>query len=244
MSLALALAVVASAHPQRPFPRADDALETVRYREVRGEGPVEGHRRRKGGPIEAWQFPDGQIEHYLRWRDDLVVETHRFDAAGHPLTSYVVIDGVETVRVHRSGATLDVGPWTGRSVGPTTLRLPTDATEAHGVTTVPDPSGPLTITFVPGPSDVMGDSFRRGLIAGCGCAVVDRTTTWVDATPAVRYHLQIPSTDASLPAVAWAIPTPGGVLAMTWTAGGPAAHSATAEAIVALIDLPEADAAP
>jgi hypothetical protein len=199
----LLLAPLASA--ERPLARVEDAVQSRRYWAVEGEGPVYPRWRNRRGTHQCWTWPDGVAERCDRYVGRSVVETRLFDAGGSPLTTTLVTaNGPSVVTVHgMSAVEVDVSGWVERAVGPLQLRAPVAATGS----TWPLGAGELRTEVVPvGAATVFDDTFGHDLRAWCACVVEDRTTTWIDDRPAVRYRVRHPHPTDPAVAEVWAVP--------------------------------------
>lgn len=166
-------------------------------------------RRRRVGEFHLSELPDGTVVRWKREVDGAVVEDHVNDAAGFPLV---------TVRLGESGPAsatvsavppieLDLSGWTPETVPGGTLLLPAAPTERTGGGVQAMALGGLLEVWTEQPDDVFADAFGQGLAAGCGCAVLDRATAWIDGRPGVRYRLAVPGPAPEALDV-WAVPVP------------------------------------
>ncbi len=89
-------------------------------------------------------------------------------------------------------------------------------------------------------ADVYGDAFRDGLLAGCGCLVLDRASAWIDARPGARYRLLVPGSEPPDAVDVWAVPLPDGLWLASYRVTAPQDPDAAlspGRALVALVTL-------
>ncbi|MBT3217816.1 MAG: hypothetical protein HN348_01885 [Proteobacteria bacterium] len=222
------------ANPDRPFPRLEDETQARRYDRVEGEGPLRPRWRRRDGRILAWTFRDGTIEHYERYEGRQVVEEHRFDAVGDPLsTIHFSENKPQKVVIHRF-AEVDVSSWQDHSLGGLQILTPTTPSVDGGRHTISLTNGTFIAEPVKGPADPFADDFARGLEETCRCLIVDRSTRWIDGRPSAHYHLYMPHPDVPQTGELWATSVNNMVMLLLWSTSQEASHKETGRAIVAL----------
>ncbi len=179
---------MALANPQDVLPRADAPLTVRGFTRLAGDGPAWGYGPRRGGPVTAWIFPDGIVEHAELRKGKARVETRHFDAAGRPLTTTVYADDAPSrVVVHQPvEATFEVTSWEHRALGGATVRWPL-AADGHR----------LAASVVETPADPRDPSFRDGLLAGCGCVLEGASAAWVEGHPGARYRVRVHDADGT-----------------------------------------------
>jgi len=197
---------LAAAVPDAPFPRTDAPLLERRFARVVGEGPAWGHLRRRTGPVRAWIFPDGVIEHAEITLSRQERQVQRFDAAGHRLTTARYLQGRPTeVVVHLpQEVRLDVSGWEVRELPGLTLWLPPESQDHQ-----------VAWQVVPGPGDPMSDDYRDGLLSDCACLVESRTTAWLDGRPGARYRVRTLDPEVPWTGEVWAARSAGSVLLLS-----------------------------
>jgi hypothetical protein len=192
------------ARPQTP----EEAL----YGKVDDEGGrVEGkQRRRRDGDYVVWELESGTVVRYRHVSGRRTVDDHLFDAAGFPLATLRYDDGgaLASAVVHAvPPVEVPLAGWIAREVPGGKLALPDVPGERPGGgTRIAVLGGELDIWQEANADDPFSDGFRDGLVAGCGCFVVDRATTWVDGQPAVRYRLLVPGAWPRDAVDLWAVP--------------------------------------
>ena len=209
MLLSLLLAGLATAGPDSPFPRAEEAVRVRRYVKVEGDGPVRGKWRKSTGPVEAWTFPDYTIEHYRLWEGRNLLEEHFFRADGQPSVTIVHGGGrpqQATVNLGTTQVELDLKAWTEHAVGGSVFLAPSEPDGEQDAQTWSLEGAQVRMQVVGGSSDVFGDDFRDGLTETCACVVEDRTTVWVQGTAAARYRVRLPAPGADRIGEIWAVP--------------------------------------
>jgi hypothetical protein len=249
LSLNLAFAI-----PDAPFPRHGEDLVVKRYSRVDGDGPLRPRTRNANGPIEAWTFPDGTIEHYARYERRTLIAEHRFDATGQPLTTTRFVEGAPIeVDVHGAATTtVPVGSFSEHHLGGAALRAPGAPVTTGDVSVWASDEGWFRMRWLPASSDVFTDAFRDGLAAECACTLLDRTTAWIDGRPGVRYLVRMPDRDRPLEGEVWAVPTDGVTLLVSFLArhadgadrGDLSARMALGRAIVSMLRFEEAPEIP
>jgi hypothetical protein len=231
-----AIALANPASPDAAFFRRDDALAARRYAKIsEGHGPAHA-RGRGGGDYQTWTFRDGVVERYQRFKGSRLIETGDFDAYGQRVATvtYGAAVPAQVVVAGHQPHPVDVSSWVehklaapaapGARHGSTLLlRVPAapDGSPAEGA-----PPGPAVWTLPEGifrasmapEADVFSDSFRDGLLAGCGCTVVDRSTAWIGGRVGARYLLDVPDAGAMRVGEVWAVPFPGGTLVAGFSA--------------------------
>ncbi len=226
----LLLGPAAMAAPDQPFPRAGERLRVRTYAEVRGDGPVRAHIRRRGGPVLAWTWPDGMVEHYERREDGLLTEARHYDAAGTLLSTVRFVDDKPASALIGT-VDVDVSGWVTAQLGGATLRVPSDGSQWAGDGWL------VTASLFAESADVFSDEVREALADQCGCVLLDRVTRWIDGVPAAKYRVLLPDVGEARHGEVWALPVDGGVLVLAST-GQDDARLATGRAITALLDLP------
>lgn len=195
-----------------------------------GNGPARARmQRRRDGEFAVWELPTGTIVRYQKLDRSRVVEDHLLDAAGYPSVSLTLANGKPTKAiVHGVPDTEhDLSSWTRQEIPGGTLLLPAvpDERSGGGVRTealggqidiwldLPAPGAPPTNPF--------DNHFRDGLLAGCGCFVVDRATTWIDGRPGVRYRLLVPGRWPRDAVDLWAVSLEGALWLMSFRVTSP-----------------------
>ncbi|MBW1876993.1 MAG: hypothetical protein JRJ84_01390 [Deltaproteobacteria bacterium] len=197
---------LAAAVPDGPLPRADEPLIERRFARVVGMGPAWGHLRRRSGPVRAWIFPDGVIEHAEIALGRHEQEVRRYDAAGHRLTTAHFLEGMPTeVVVHiPEEVRLKVDGWEAHTLPGATLRIPPASADHH-----------ITWQVVPGDGDPLSDDYRAGMLSECACLLESRATTWIDGRPGARYRVRLLDPDAPWTGEIWATRSAGSVLLLS-----------------------------
>jgi hypothetical protein len=239
--------LLALASPDRPLPRLGEALESRRYWTVEGDGPVRPKWRNRRGRVQAWTWPDGIIEHYIRYEKGVPVALHRFDAGGRPRTTTALEDGAPVrVTVHGlEDVEVEVGSWTEVRFEGVALRVPGPGRSTAEGLAWDLPHGRLAVRWIDAPAEALTDpAFAADLARACACDVQDRAATWLDSRPAVRFRAWVPHPDAPRTAELWAVPIADRVLLMGLTVAGQDLHAvdprlATGRAIAALLRFPE-----
>ena len=233
---------LALAGPDSPFPRAEQDLSARYYHHVEGEGPVRAKWRRRWSPIRAWTFPDGVVQRYRVTEGRLLVEEHRFDATGRPLTTTrftADAPAAITVFTPTGPVDFDLGGWTEGRVH-RVLGLGPGEPE-------PEPDGlrwagedwTFRISMRSGPVDPFSDAFQEGLVSSCLCTPIDRTTAWVDGVRGVRYRVRHLDPDRPQLGEVWAVAVADAVLVAAFVTdrgeGGALQRLARGRALAALL---------
>lgn len=195
----------ALASPEQPFPRIDERIRDRRYAEISGDGPAYGRYRRRSGPIHAWTWTDGIVEHYERLEGGRVVEVRRYSASGQQMSAVVFAASGAPATVHVGGAPLDVSGWGVRTVAGVTITAPGEPEVQGQAITWGGDDWRLTALPFPEAADPFSDAFRDALASHCGCTLLDRTTTWLDGRPAARYQVRLPDPDGAKVGELWAV---------------------------------------
>jgi hypothetical protein len=149
---------------------------------------------------------------------------------------------------------IQVGGWSWVALpGGGALWAPSGATAGGDAAGGPLLGGTWAAAEHPG-TDPFAPAFVEGLLDGCACALLDRTTGWIDGRPAARHALLVPppGPPGGAPDLVdvWAVPRGDRLLVLTFRAAAPpdvVAAAVTARALPALVDLdaaPPAGAAP
>jgi hypothetical protein len=166
-----------------------------------GDGRVEGRsRRRRDGSYALWELPaSGTVVRYEALQNGKVAEEHLMDAAGYPLATVFFADGApQKATVTGSTQELALTGWTRQKVPGGTALLPAAPQERSGGGARADAlGGTVDVWIEPTAADPFSDPFRDGLLAGCGCFVVDRASAWIDGRAGVRYRLLLPGAAAA-----------------------------------------------
>jgi hypothetical protein len=227
---------IASAQPAEPggdlpLARPESPEETLYDRIVEvGDGKIEGRsRKRRDGEFVLWVLPDaGTVVRYERMAGAKVAEEHSFDAAGYPLATVFYDKGAPTKAVVAGVPAVEV-PLTGWSVQKVPggqMLLPSVPEERPGGGVRLDLlDGTLDLWIEPPttpPTDPFADPFRDGVLAGCGCFVIDRATAWIDGRPGIRYRLLLPGSTPRDAVDLWAVSLGAqGVLLVSFKVHGP-----------------------
>jgi len=191
VGLVFGLALAASTDA---LPRADQRLVERRYARLSGDGPAWGVERRATGPVKAWVFPDGTVEHAEFLRGKYVVEVRRYGPVGEALTTTRLTDGIATEVVVGTAAPIDVGAWEDRVIDGVHARWP-----------APDPARHLDAFVQRTVADPRSDTVRDALAAWCGCLLEDRDTAWLDGVPGVVYRVRLPHPSAPWTGEVWVV---------------------------------------
>jgi hypothetical protein len=232
------------------------------YRDVGGKGPAWGRDKRATGPVKAWIFPDGIIEHCEFWAKKRVTETRFYDALGHRWSTVAYGEGHPiSVTVHEPfPATVDVSAWTERTTSGFTAWLPPG--RAGAPVAPPDPAPPtdpavpaaptaswhsedarVDMTLLPGTADPFSAEFREGLHASCGCLIEGWNTSWIDGRPGARFRVRLVDPDQPWLGEVWAVSTGTTLLVLSAvereSAPGSSAPLALGRAAASLVRWPE-----
>jgi len=254
--IALLLACVAGAHPDAVSAPLAHAGETPRQRLYAKVEEVDGRavarwRRKQDAEFHVDELEDGTILRVRRIVRGTVVEDRRYDAGGRLLVIvFHAADGKpERAVVHSQPEQIvALDGWTLHELPGGRMAAPSPPVDI--------PGGSVRLEVLDGELDVwtgpaadpLSEDFRNGIVAGCGCTVVERAVTWVDGRPGVRYRLLVPDTGPSDPVDLWAVPVPAGLWLATYRAatGPDAAHSddpssrlLAGRVLLALVDLDE-----
>jgi hypothetical protein len=214
------------------FAEAGEVPKEQLYAKLVVEGDrVEGEwRRKRDAEFHLWELPTGTVVRWQRVVQGLVVEDHLLDAAGAPWVT-LELGPAGPLRAVVSAAPpieLDLAGWTPQPVPGGTMLLPAAPGErAGGGVTLEVLGGTLEVWTGAG-DDVFSDAFGQGLAAGCGCAVLDRATSWIDGRPGVRYRLAVPGPHPEALDL-WAVSGPEGTWVLTFRV------PAAADAVEALL---------
>lgn len=208
-------AAIALAGPESPFARRGETPQPRRYERWEADPPARVGGRSAAGAIEAWTFRDGVVEH-ARFEDPrtrLLMESRSFNDRGEPLVTARFREGRPwDAVIHGIGDhTVSIADWIPQRLDGAVVLGPPGAVVADGLTAWPTPKGTF-YAQVSGPADVTSDLFRDGLATTCGCALVDRSTAYIDGKPGVHYLARIPDGTTALVAEIWAVPFQGGTL--------------------------------
>lgn len=212
------------ATPEIPEERLYGKVET-------DDGPARARlRRRRDGEFAVWELPTGTIIRYQKLERSQVLEDHVLDAAGYPWVTILHSAGnPQQAVVHGvPRSEHDLSSWTRQQVPGGSLLLPVtpEARSGDGIR-AEVLGGQVDVWLdkggVPGAPSInpFEDAFRDGLVAGCGCFVVDRATTWIDGRPGVRYRLLVPGRWPRDAVDLWAVPIEGALWLMSFRVQGP-----------------------
>ena len=177
-------------------------------------GPVQGRwRRRRDAEYRAWELEDGTILRYhQRQRGEIILESHlrRPGVAGG--------DGGDPAGGGRGAGgwctrlpprEIILSGWEVRPIPGGSVRAPVPALEGDGgAVEFLVLGGGLQVWHEAAWADVYSQEFADGVLAGCGCVLVDRVSTWVDGHPGVRLRLDVVGTAGAYPSLVdlWAVP--------------------------------------
>ncbi|HHO49838.1 MAG TPA: hypothetical protein ENK18_02955 [Deltaproteobacteria bacterium] len=173
-------------------------------------GPARGRwRQRRSGAYLAWELEDKTILRYQKTERRQVVLDRRFDATGWPLTSLETpIGGLPRVVVHSAPSReIVLSGWSSQPIpgGSVSAPLPGLPREGGGVRFLVL-GGELEVWHDPRWADVYSDTFRDGLLAGCGCVLVDEMSAWIDNVPGKRFRMEVPGTEPPDQLDVWVVP--------------------------------------
>jgi len=180
-----------AAFAPRPLWQAGDTPRARNHhRIVEWDGRVYGRSRtRRRARYTLWSLDDGTVVRLEERERGQVVLRRRFDPLGMPLTTVktprdgwpsVVVHGVPDREIGLSG-------WDDHALVGATVPLPTPPlADDSGAWVL---GGEVAFWHDPASADVTSDGYWEGLVAGCGCDLIDRTAAWVDGHPAVRFRL-------------------------------------------------------
>lgn len=166
-------------------------------------------RQRRSAPYLAWELEDGTILRYQKTQRRRIVVDRRFDAEGWPLTTHETsAGGLPRLIVHTapsreivlSGWSSELIP--GGSVISPVPALPREGGGARFLVL----GGEFDVWHDPRWADVYSETFRDGLVAGCGCILIDEMSAWIDNKPGKRFRLEVPGTESPDQIDIWAIP--------------------------------------
>lgn len=208
-----------------------------------GDGRVEGRtRKRTGGNYLLWELPTGTVVRYWKLAGGVPAEDHLFDAAGFPLAT-VTYQGATAKKVAIPGhppREVPLDGWTLQTVPGGTVWLPGRVGERPGGGLRVDALDGRVDVWLEQKTDPLGDSFRDGLLSGCGCFVIDRAAAWIDGRLGVRYRLLLPGNTPRDAVDLWAVELPQGTFVLTYTVSAPedpVAALRIGRALVAGVDL-------
>lgn len=173
-------------------------------------GPVRGRwRQRRSGAYLAWELEDGTVLRYQKTERRQVVLDRRFDATGWPLTTHETpIGGLPRLVVHSAPSReIVLSGWSQRAIpgGSVSAPVPGLPREGGGVR-FPVLGGELEVWHDPRWADVYSDTFRDGLLAGCGCVLIDEMSAWIDNVPGKRFRMEVPGTEPPDQLDVWVVP--------------------------------------
>lgn len=204
------LFAAALAQVEPTYRRIDEPLSIRTGAEIRGDGPARLGGR---GPIRAWVFPDGHIEHYVRLDGDRPAELVRYDAHLSKHLTVTYVDGTATeVIVHAaSDHAVPIATWVEVDLEGAKLRLPSAGVD------VAIGDGRFRATWSP-KATYRDATVLRDLEQSLGGRVLAHQTTWIDGTAGVRLTLTIPHPTDPRVAEGWVIPRDEGLFLATWVA--------------------------
>lgn len=219
MLLLLALAAFAEA-PR--YPRHDEPTEVQRWRALVPGTPARVVGRQTSGPVRAWTFRGGLVEHCELFEGEQRVRSMQFDPSGAPHTE-VWWTGTqpERVLVHGVGThPIETATWTRLPISSTDLHLwlPPGATPAETGWQALTPAGVWQIR-VEEPVDVWTAGFAREVEVGAGGVLLTATTAWLDGRAAARLTLDLPDPERARLAEVWAMPHDAATVVLTFTSG-------------------------
>ena len=215
--MAALLGLILAAHGAEPTsidafaPRAlqyAGATPTRRtYRRVtERDGVIRGRSRTSRRPrYTLWELDGGRVVRLEERSRGRLVARRRFDPLGQPLTTErTARSGWPSVTVHLvPEREIGTSGWEDQSIPGGTMALPVGLIEHEdGTVGTWVLGGAFDVWHDPQSVDVMGEDFWKGLLAGCGCDLVDRVDAWVDTRPAVRFRVERGSDVQEL----WAVP--------------------------------------
>ena len=191
------------------FAQAGEVPEERFYAKLVQDGDrVSGEwKRKRDGEFHLWELADGTVVRWQRVVEEAVVEDHVNDAAGFPLVTVHLAEPARAVVSAVPPIEVDLSGWTSHPIPGGELRLPTAPVERAGGGITAEVLGGTVEVWTEGADDVFAEPFGQGLAAGCGCAVLDRATAWIDGRPGVCYRLAVPGPSPEAVDV-WAVPVP------------------------------------
>lgn len=227
MILSFLTGSVALASPPGGLPDLGETPRLLQYKRVdEGDGPVRGRWKRSRARYRAWELRNDTIVRLQDTQRGRVMEERRFDATGWPLTTwYSPGTDRSSIEVHTvPSREIGLSGWVPRDVPGGTVLAPLAPFEREsGGVELLLLGGIFEVWYDPSSSDVYGADFRSGLLAGCGCVLVDEAATWIDGRPAKRFRLDLPSAQGVSVMDLWALPLRDdrGVWIATYRVTGP-----------------------
>ena len=159
-------------------------------------------RRRTSGTYRVWARPDGTVQRVWEVKRRRLVTEHHMDLHGIVTLSVRYEDERPTTATVNlaPAAEHDLAAWSAVAVPGATTWAPAAGDDgrhplSHGT----------WWSWTDAATDVTTDAFRDSVLAGCGCALVERRATWVDGSPGVRLRLVDPD-DPGHQWTVWAVP--------------------------------------
>lgn len=206
IAIADAVAMPIEAFEPRPLWQAGDEPRRRYYRRVAEvDGRVRGRSySRRPARFALWSLDDGVVVRLQERRRRSVLLERRFGPFGDPLTTHRPAAPWPSIVVHHvPNREIGLSGWADQQAVGATLHLPVaPLSRDDGGVAAWVLGGELTVWHDPQPVDVASADYWRGLLAGCGCDLVDRVADWVDGRPAVRFRLARGSDQQDL----WAVP--------------------------------------
>jgi hypothetical protein len=189
-----------------------------------GDGPARARlRRRRDGEFAVWELPTGTIVRYQKLERARVIEDHVLDAAGYPWVTLMHTGDKPTQAIIHSvpPTEQDVSTWVRQPVPGGSLLLPALPNDRSGGGVRTEVLGGQVDIWLERPADPFEDLFRDGLVAGCGCFVVDRATIWIDGRPGIRYRLLVTGRWPRDAVDLWAVPMQDALWLMSFRVPSP-----------------------
>lgn len=221
----------------------------LQYKRIDDDGgPVTGRWKRSRARYRAWELRDDTIVRLQDTSRGRVVEDRRFDATGHPLTTWYE-PGSErsSIEVHTvPSREIGLSGWAPRPIPGGTVVAPLAPFDrSGGGAELLVLGGIFEVWYDPTATDAYSETFREGLLSGCGCVLVDEGAAWIDGVAAKRFRLELPTSEGTATMDLWALPLADrGVWFASYRVVAPSNETlalAPGRALISMVDLRAVD---
>jgi hypothetical protein len=217
----LALLWLAAAHADPAWPQLDEPTQLRTWTTLQPGPPARVSGPSRTGPVRAWTFSDGRVEHAELYAGATLLRTERFDAGGAPHTTVWWATGAPTLVTVYGAQPIEVptAGWQPYALADLSLSLwlPPGAEPRGTGWQVRTAQGTWRVSVEP-PIDLRAPNLLTEIATGAAGTLTSTAVAWLSGQPALRFTLDLPDPDQPVVAELWALPWRDHTVAIAFTA--------------------------